>query len=721
MSLTLTRVLLAGNRQGQARLAGIAAGIAAGVTLFLLLWGAYGGLEARDLRGAWSSIAYQPGSEDAPEPAAGAGQTLGVERLDRFGEHEITRLDVSGPADPVSFIPGQEGIPAPGTYFASPALQELISGSAELGPRFGTFAGLLPNAALPSPDSLTAVVGASEEQLLGYRGMESVIVERAPVAFGGSPVYSLIAVIGGFAILIPVLLLVGIVTDLGAAARRERFAMLRLIGATPARLRRIAATEMLIASAVGTVAGVLLAWVLRPLAARIEVGPGSFFTEDLSVSVAPTVGIALITVVSSVAVAVWRTRRANIGPLATDVTAAERRPRPWSLIPLLLGMLLMVGVSSLAIAGFGNYAMGQLILPGFILTLVGLLLAGPYLTYLLSSLLARRASSAAGVIALSRIARGPRATFRTVSGLVIAVFLVSMFSLAMTTRENLPRAEAGTQRLDLSTLSVSPPYGLGSRNTEQVATLADMPGVEYAVPVYFDEGSGGWLLTRADARTAGLDVPGGAPTDTVRVNEGYVNNWDGRVSEAEGAEIGDAEVHLVLIGTDGTPEGIEAARTSAWLAFPQDPFGPITVSERWTDTSMSYIAQFEGLANLGILVATLISTVSLAVATVASVLDRRRALGLLRLMGMPLGSLRRIILGETALPLLAVFGGAIGLGFISAWAVVVGLTDGRRSLGWPAPGFYLVLALCLALAALAVIATFRTVRTATGLAAVREE
>jgi hypothetical protein len=45
--------------------------------------------------------------------------------------------------------------------------------------------------------------------------------------------------------------------------------------------------------------------------------------------------------------------------------------------------------------------------------------------------------------------------------------------------------------------------------------------------------------------------------------------------------------------------------------------------------------RFADLVHLHILIATLISAVSLAASTIAAVLDRKRALGLLRLMGMP--------------------------------------------------------------------------------------
>jgi ABC-type antimicrobial peptide transport system permease subunit len=128
-----------------------------------------------------------------------------------------------------------------------------------------------------------------------------------------------------------------------------------------------------------------------------------------------------------------------------------------------------------------------------------------------------------------------------------------------------------------------------------------------------------------------------------------------------------------------------------------------------------------GLANIGILIATLISAVSLAVSTIAGILDRRRVLGLLRLTGMPAATLRKMLAAEAAIPIATVFALCIGLGFLVAWTLLAGLTQGRRTVSWPDPDYYITIAVSLALAAAAVIATFRAARQSTGIAATRFE
>jgi hypothetical protein len=73
------------------------------------------------------------------------------------------------------------------------------------------------------------------------------------------------------------------------------------------------------------------------------------------------------------------------------------------------------------------------------------------------------------------------------------------------------------------------------------------------------------------------------------------------------------------------------------------------------------------------------------VSTIAAILDHRRVLGLLRFMGMPVSTVRRVILAEAALPARHRLRLCTGLGFLVAWCVVAGLIEGRRTVSWPYP------------------------------------
>jgi putative ABC transport system permease protein len=103
------------------------------------------------------------------------------------------------------------------------------------------------------------------------------------------------------------------------------------------------------------------------------------------------------------------------------------------------------------------------------------------------------------------------------------------------------------------------------------------------------------------------------------------------------------------------------------------------------------------------------------------VLDRQRVLGLLRLMGMPVATLRRIITYETAAPLLAVVLLCIGLGFLTAYLILSGLTAGDRTVGLPDSRYFLALLASLLLAGAAVGSTFGSIRKNTAISSTRFE
>jgi ABC-type antimicrobial peptide transport system permease subunit len=126
------------------------------------------------------------------------------------------------------------------------------------------------------------------------------------------------------------------------------------------------------------------------------------------------------------------------------------------------------------------------------------------------------------------------------------------------------------------------------------------------------------------------------------------------------------------------------------------------------------------LAYLGMFVAVAIAGLSLAVATASAMLDRKRAQGLMRLMGMPVSVLRSIITREAAIPLLAVVLLSVGLGFLVAWLMVT-FTDDTHQLTWPTIDYFLALGLSLLLALGAVVTPFSLVRANTSITATRFE
>ena len=205
------------------------------------------------------------------------------------------RADVAatGPKSPV--IPGLSRLPGPGEYYASPALARLIGSVPrdQLADRYpGRLAGTIGDAGLPSPDSLIAVVGRHRRTgACDSRCGAGVAAQHPPpsdcgdcpsgVGINENGIDLILAVVA-LGMLFPVVIFIGSATRLAAARREQRFAAMRLVGATPRQISVLSTVESSAAVIAGTAAGFGLFLALRPLVARIPFTGDRFFVSDLS-------------------------------------------------------------------------------------------------------------------------------------------------------------------------------------------------------------------------------------------------------------------------------------------------------------------------------------------------------------------------------------------------------------------------------------------------------
>ncbi|WP_346925830.1 FtsX-like permease family protein [uncultured Arthrobacter sp.] len=739
----MLKLAVVGSRSGYGRLAGIAGGVAVGVCLLLLLWGGANGLSARDDRGAWlretgrpamaAPLTDDPGISGPGTPVPLTTDTVLMEAnpAEVFRDQLINRRDVAALGSTTVTIPGIGAPPEPGSYYTSRALQRLIESTPrdELGDRYGTFAGTIDDAALPGPDSLIVVTGATEAELR-QSGRAFLVSDFTTNPYGGSAAaYNTVLSIGAIAVFFPVLLLISIVTSLGAAQRRERFATLRLIGASPQVVSRIAAVETAVPSLIGAVLGVGLAILLRPAAAQIPVNGTRMFAADLTTGWAAAAAVITLVVAASALVAAHRTARAGIGPLGVTRAVHEKTPTMWRTLPLLAGLaamitaVLMIRVLEVRLPWLES----PLLIVGFLLILVGIVVVGPWLTRLVSRVGLRQARSASAVIAASRIHKTPVATFRSVSGLVIAVFIVSVFAGGSSIIESTEAPSARPGLLQPTSLHATVSAGHTPAQAAEAARQAsELPGILSATVGYGPGALSGpdagpeIYLRAADAAGLGFeDIPA---TEAVAVDTSFLQYWTTQplaLTPAPAANLDGLVPVVIVLGTDGTPKAMDRARTalnsSGITAVPAT--APLDLNLQSTGRLIQGLAV---LAYLGMFVAIAIAGLSLAVATASAVLDRKRVLGLMRLMGMPGSVLRRIITREAAVPLLTVLLLSIGLGFLVAWLMVTFIDDTYR-VTWPAPDYFMALGLSLLLALGAVTATFGLIRSNTSMTATRFE
>ncbi|WP_161793792.1 FtsX-like permease family protein [Agreia bicolorata] len=684
--------------------------------MLLLLGSAVGSLHDRTTRSAWLSVggerAVSAGLQTPLENnEIEANSVAAYSDIDFVRQRPISELVVATSAPHGMELPGGLRPPQPGEYRASPALQRLIDTlpPEELGNRYGRSIGTLPTDILESDDMLAVVVGASGEQVYAAGGYAIAGWNSSSSA---ADAYDLIAIAGSIMLLLPILLLIGAVTDLGGSQRAERLATLRLIGATPGRVSRLAALETALAAAAGTLLGSalfsLVGLALRTVAPKDQlVVPGIIGVDFYRVLL---VGIAVIAVSSGIAGV--RALFGRIGPLGSQRPIVEDRPSVLRLIPLALGLTGLVCAvmerDASPVRVFDQRSLYVTVLfVSVILLLGGLLWAGPTLLSVAARVAGLLARGATSTLAAARVACSPRATFRGVSGAAAVMFIASLLAGGIGAT-SAPRQHDGG--LPASTvfafLDSTAPKATGP-NADAVAAWRDVPGITSAALGTAASDVVRFVVRGQDAPTFGLAPAGESlALDLSSLFSGQMH------ARAVQTFPDGAAPYIVAVATDGKSASIDRARTlvlSSGLPLrgilrtsSDDPNGPSLLQNQ----------QFTSLAVPALLFIAFVAALIFGVSTIAQLLDRRRILSLLRLTGMPLTTIQRTLALETAAPAIGFMVLASILGYISAGAILATVTTGRQ-LNPPSAIFVAILVTFVALLLFSLAATFKTARKST--------
>jgi hypothetical protein len=449
------RLVISGGREALTRLVILTIAVGLGVGLLLTAVAATNAVNAWNGRHAW----YWTGSAWVPPaPATSAAPLWWHPSSDYFDGQLIDRFDVAatGASSPVP--PGMTRDPGPGQYYASPALVALMRGTpaSQLADRYpGHLAGTIGDAALPSPNSLVLIVGRTPAQLahtpdsvpvtsigttLPSRAGSEEVLNPGGLTYlspdGGAPpsATDLILSVVALAILAPVLIFIATATRLSAARREQRFAAMRLVGATRRQVSLLAATESTVAATLGAAAGFGIFFLLRIPVAGIPFIGAPFFPGDLSLSLFDVIVVAIGVPLAAAVAARLALRRVHISPLGVARRATPRPPAAWRVVPLLAGL---AELGFWTVHGHPASISGQVqaFVSSFAIILVGLFIAGPWLTMAAARVMARWTSRPGTLIAARRIADDPRAAFRAVSGLVLALFITTVAVVAISTQE----------------------------------------------------------------------------------------------------------------------------------------------------------------------------------------------------------------------------------------------------------------------------------------------
>lgn len=232
-----------------------------------------------------------------------------------------------------------------------------------------------------------------------------------PIADTGTRPGAILAVV---LLTVPVLLLLNQAVRLGSAAKHRRYTALAVAGATRRDLRRWSAVEVGGPALLGAVLGVPVWWLLRQLL-------GEALVEHTGALVPTTVGPGLLAVPVIAAVTAYGVvvgwRSVSSATRSTEPGVDTRRPRPWPLLLVLAGAAVASGRFGIGYdEQVGSFA-------GAILLLAGTVLSAPWAAQKAGAVAARRARSAALLIAGRRLESEPWAAGRAAAA-VGAVALV---------------------------------------------------------------------------------------------------------------------------------------------------------------------------------------------------------------------------------------------------------------------------------------------------------
>jgi hypothetical protein len=725
----------------------VATSVAVSFTVAFLL-GALGALPARqaklDRLDARSTVSVgSMASKGLPAPAA----KVLIQSYDGwYRDKPLTVRLVT--AEPGSVLPpGLRRYPSLGEAVVSPALAAALrSHPDELAGRVpGRVVGTIAEEGLAGPHELYAYVGvatppeyAQHVQSFGSRHQPA----KTPIEL------RIAAWLGALGLLLPVLVLVATATRLSASSRDRRLSALRLVGATPRQARAISAAEGLVAGIAGVAGGLGVFWVLRGPACALLPFPEGVYAQDLvpgPLSVAAVLfGVPLLAVIS----AVVSLRKVVLSPLGVRRSARVKGAGWWRLVPVAtgLGMLVVLRLNHQAWPP-GTPPGTMLLLGGGGLTLLGLAVAAPAMSRLGGRLL-HRLPGVSSELAAARIDADPSASARVVTGTVLVVFaaawLLAFLPILQAARVNVddsflkmvPKGTltaSSTPHLDLaglrsvpgirSVLSVGDDYltppgwtsddgnrpaELQSRSTT-IATCADLAALIHRdigctdakvyrlqePPGALRAGTEVGVLNQSGAVGQRIRLPHDIPT--IRVPLGLLSSsWVNSELLIDPAVLPARESRLIIT-TDGSPGALERARDALPL---MSAMSASTPAEQASGAARVYLGYLRAV-RIGLVLALLIGSASLAVTTADAVHERRRSLATLVAFGTPLRVLRRSVLLQMAAPLLTNVVGALAAAAVAS-ACYLGVTQDAWTLpwgGWGLTALAAVLAVLLATAA----------------------
>ena len=662
-------------RQSFARLGLTTAAVALGIVLVCYFTAGVNGLMGRVNGLAINTAAYQAARGVAEQkPIAGVEplKVGGTRRGDasKWRGQYIQSYSMYGTAKSPQFA--KLKTPRPGEYYLSKALADAVAEYPEdnILARFGKntkYLGVIPSEYTASPDALMIVRGASAEEVAESdaftksQGQPSYFADVYRTDANGlksdakiDPVAVIVFGVGGTILLFPIVIFVSVATQLGAAQREKRYAALRLIGATKRQVGRVLMLESLLASVVGVIIGLGAFWLLQAPLQDFKMDGMRFNPSDLALTGTQYALIIGLTLGLTMFVNWRRMRRAQISPLGVSRSVEKvKKLRAWRALVPALGIAFFAWLSSKPgrdwLDANKESAIPMLLLTAaLLLVMFGLILAGGWLTNKIALLLARWSNNASALIAGKRTAVHSRTIFRSVSGVVLALFAGSFYLTATSGIEGL-NAQAvkdnGFSQLKRGTAIV-----IGRSLPGGMAEQLQQKSYITSVATIYPREDGDAIRCQDLAKYTEHTCPNNA-----RPDQFALLNFDAPVVKNvslinDKVDTNGVKEYLVTLKSDNDIEKLRTLVTAKANQY------DLTYAVSGTDSKKPHInptiREFADLAYVGIGVTLFVAVASLIVSTIGGLMERRRSLYTLRLGGMRLAQLKRLVMVESVAPLL---------------------------------------------------------------------
>lgn len=490
------------------------------------------------------------------------------------------------------------------------------------------------------------------------------------------------------------------------AQRLREIAVLSAIGATPKQIRRSLRWEGvvvgLVGSLLGVVTGVGLAFLVMVVLEALGVslpGGGIALTPSTVVQ-----GILIGTIITVASVMIPARRASRTEPIEALRDAAVESTRPTRSRIVASVALLVVGILGLLFGGNG-FVVGL----GALLLFVGVIVAGPLIaiggTRLMRPLMSRFGLE--GRLAVDNTARNPKRTATTANALLIGVFLVTLVTVAGTSAKDFAVGEI--KKLESADYLIQSDGG--SLDDAFVSDLESVEGVQEVSSFRQEsvtiDGTTSLLSTvdvAAVQEIADIDVTQGSFDDlrrgTIAVTESAeralgdtvtVADNTGRSERLTVVAIVKDSIDSILVGNIVSVEDFDTlvgdtAPTVAFIDVESGGQSDVTDAIEEKTSLRPDITLTEGNAlgrlvgqifdfminavNGLLLMSVVIALIGIINTLSLSILERRKELGLLRVVGMTDRKVQRMVRLESIL--IAGLGTVTGLiaGTFVGWALI---------------------------------------------------